>query len=98
MLSVFPQLFDYSQLAPLILRVGLGVILIKVGYKNGFVGALQILAAVFIILGLFIQVAALLALATCYKIKEKKIMLLVVAVALSLIFLGPGLISLDLPL
>jgi len=98
MLSVFPWLFNYSQIAPFILRLGLGIVLIRVGYKNGIIGIVQILTAVFLFLGLLTQPAALLAMIASYKIKERKLMFLIFAVALSLILLGPGLFSFDLPL
>ena len=98
MLSVFPELFNYSQIAPFILRIALGIILIRIGYKSGFIGIIQILTAVFLFLGLFIQIAAPLAIIACYKIREKKLALMIVATALSLILLGPGLFSFDLPL
>ncbi|MCX6731524.1 MAG: hypothetical protein NTX55_00865 [Candidatus Parcubacteria bacterium] len=98
MLSVFPELFNYSQIAPLIFRIALAVILIRIGYKNGLIGIVQILTAVLLFLGLFTQIAGLLAIGACYKIKERKLMLLIFAIAVSLMLLGPGLFSIDLPL
>lgn len=107
MLSVFPELFNYSQIAPLILRLGLAIVLARLGYLAVFktitkcekiTGLIQILAAIFLFLGFLTQVAALLAITTVFNVKSKILKLLIVSVALSLMLLGPGLLSIDLPL
>lgn len=109
MLSVFPELLNYSQVAPLILRLCLSVVLIKWGYLNVFkgnekkekiLGAGQFLSAVLLVTGLLVQPVALLAAATAIieKKDEKFLKFVVIANALSLMVLGPGLFSLDLPL
>ena len=107
MLSVFPELFNYSQIAPLLLRLSLGIVLIRIGYltifktitkKEKFVGGIQVIASVFLFLGLFTQIASLLAIATVFNVNQKALKLMIFVVALSLMLLGPGLFSFDLPL
>jgi len=61
-------------------------------------GIIQWLAAIFLFLGLFTQIAAFLAIATVFNIKPKILKLMIISVALSLMLLGPGLFSFDLPL
>jgi uncharacterized membrane protein YphA (DoxX/SURF4 family) len=116
--SVFPELFNYSQVAPLLLRTLLAVILLasfpeeitreifkyaKILKAGGLVCALILLA------GLFTQVAAILTIIiVCTEriiLKKRKIetgqkslWLIISIIALSLIFSGPGLYALDLPL
>ncbi len=118
MLSIFPSLFDYSQLAPLILRVSLAIILIKPGYsliiqcspklEKGFAAA-RILSGVFLLLGFLTQAATLaviliiiaetiIAKRQGVENKNKELKALVFAMALALMFLGPGALSIDLPL
>ncbi len=134
--SVFPQFFTYSAVAPLILRLALGVIFVAHGYPKlfkNFSGTVQFFESINIkpakffavltgvseffgglalILGIFTQIAALLiaavmVVATIYvkKIKFKKglvdgyeLDLILLAAALSILFLGPGALSIDLPL
>lgn len=134
--SLFPQLFDFQQIAPLILRVALGVIFIVHGYpklfKNysqtvsffdsvglkpgkfwAFVsGAVEFFGGIFLVVGLFTQLAALLisvnmAVALFWvKIHKShakfsggyEFDLLLLAAAIALLFLGAGALALDLPL
>jgi len=107
MLSVFPELFNYSQIAPFILRLALAIVLARFGYlaifktiakKEKAIGIVQGLASIFLFLGFLTQIAGLLAIATIFNIKSKTLKLMIVAVAVSLILLGPGLFSVDLPL
>ena len=107
MLSVFPELLNFSQVAPLILRVILAVILLQVGYKlfksaekrEKIIGVIEILSAIFLAIGMFTQVAAIVSLITISNKTEEKILrLLMVAVSISLALLGPGIYSFDLPL
>jgi len=109
MLSVFPELFNYSQIAPFLLRVSLGIVLIRFGYLAVFktapatkyekaIGIVWILSALFFFLGLLTQVAGLLTIVTVFKINQKILKFMILVIALSLIFLGPGLFSFDLPL
>jgi hypothetical protein len=107
MLSVFPELFNYSQIAPFILRIALSIVLVRFGYLAIFktiarrektIGIIQWLAAIFLFLGFLTQIAAFLAIVTVFNIKPKISKLMIVSVALSLMLLGPGLFSFDLPL
>lgn len=134
--SVFPQFFTYSALAPLILRLVLGVIFVRHGYPKLFknfsgtvqffesinikpakffaviVGISEFFGGLALILGIFTQIAALLIAAVMIvdavyvkKIKFKKglidgyeLDLILLAAALALVFLGPGVFAFDLPL
>ncbi len=131
--SLFPQLFAFEQLAPLILRVVLGVIFIVHGYPKLFgqfagtvqffesvgikpakfwvfvVGVVEFFGGILLVFGFLTQlVAALLAirmLVTIWKLKFSQglvggyeLDLALLAMALALLFLGPGAFSLDLPL
>jgi uncharacterized membrane protein YphA (DoxX/SURF4 family) len=71
MLSIFPSLLSYEQLAPFILRVVLGVTLAYFGYQKmlgkgassgsntKIYGGTEILVAILLIIGLWTQLAAL---------------------------------------
>jgi len=107
MLSVFPELFNYSQIAPFILRIGLAIVLARFGYlaifktitkKEKAIGIIQGLASIFLFLGFLTQIAGLLAIATVFNVSSKTLKLMIISVALSLMLLGPGLFSVDLPL
>lgn len=107
MLSVFPELLNYSQVAPLILRVTLAAVLFQMGYKifkssekrEKIIGVIEILSAVLLALGMFTQVAAVVSLtAISNKTEGKSLRLLMAAASLSLALLGPGIYSFDLPL
>ncbi len=68
MLSVFPQLLDYSFFAPFILRVGLALVALRLGYLNlkevkkfpKTTGAMLVIGAIFLALGFLTQIAVLL--------------------------------------
>lgn len=118
MLSVFPELFNYSYLAPFILRVALGLILIRMSYLSitktsdkyqKSIDTTQIISSVFIILGFLAQIASLVIIALIITesikayiqkipIERKALKILIIAVAVSLMLLGPGLFAIDLPL
>ena len=120
--SLFPYLLTYEQIAPLILRVVLGITLAYFGYKkikkqgkssgsNTVVyGAVEIIIAVFLVIGLFTQLAALLnavilVIKIGYKIRDKAFLtdginyyILLLAMAIAVAFSGAGFWAFDLPL
>ncbi len=122
MLSAFPFLLSYQQLAPFILRVILGITLAYFGYqkilgKGGssgsntkIYGGIEILVSVFLIIGLWTQVAALinaviLVVKLGFKIRHKEFLtnginyyLLLLAIAVSVMLTGAGWFAFDMPL
>ena len=120
--SLFPYLLSYQQVAPFILRVVLGITLAWFGYKkiqqrgtssgsNSVIyGTVEIIIAMFLIIGLYTQLAALLnalilIIKIGFKIRDKAFLtdgvnyyVLLLAMALSVVFLGAGIWSFDLPL
>ena len=65
--SLFPELFNFSFIAPFVLRIALGVPLIKHGFgkithKNKLhqriLGGVVFLSGIFLVIGLFTQAAA----------------------------------------
>ena len=121
-LSLFPYLLSYQQLSPLIIRVVLGVTLAYFGYEkilgNGhssgsnskIYGVVEMIIALFLIIGLWTQLAAILnavilVIKLCWKIKEGKFLtdgvnyyILLLAMAISLVFTGAGAFAIDYPL
>jgi len=121
-LSLFPYLLSYQQLAPFLIRIVLGVTLAYFGYHkilgNGessgsnstVYGWLEIIIALFLIIGLWTQLAAILnaiilVIKLGWKIKEKKFMtdgvnyyIILLTMAVSLIFTGAGFLAIDYPL
>ena len=66
--SLFPELFNFSFLAPFILRIALGVPLIKHGFgkiiakekiPQKILGGIVFISGIFLIIGLFTQAAAI---------------------------------------
>lgn len=115
MLSIFPQLFTYRELAPFILRLVLGLIFISFGYPKIFkrlernylyygLGILEIGSGILLISGFLTQIATILLIIArgiaLPKSVEKnyKLNALIIASLVSLLLLGPGLFSFDLPL
>jgi len=122
MLSLFPELLNYSALAPVLLRLALGGTFLLYGLSElirphylppvlaRIIGVWEALIGSFIIIGLFTQVVSLLAilellgyLAIRLKNKERMpipvdYLLVMLAIAISLLLLGPGLWAIDLPL
>ncbi|HEY4476599.1 MAG TPA: hypothetical protein VJB69_01250 [Candidatus Paceibacterota bacterium] len=107
MLSIWPNLFDFWLVAPLLLRLGLGVSLFSLYYqgRRSVRGGLGLLTGALIIIGLFTQPAALItSLLLVEEIWHKRqsynraTLIPLLAIALSLLFLGPGLYAFDLPL
>jgi uncharacterized membrane protein YphA (DoxX/SURF4 family) len=113
MLSVFPFLFNFEYLAPLILRVAVGLILIAVGFKKSLMPApwkdrlffvLQTVVGVFMLAGFLVQPSALagIIVSVLWKLKDRdqdiKTILLLIASFLALLLMGPGMLAIDLPL
>ncbi len=134
MLSLFPNLLTYQLLAPLILRVVVGLIFIDLGhlklYKEKhqwnlffdtirlrpakyFVmafGIIELVGGLFLITGFLTQLVALIfaviLFAECYaEMQDSKLIkrdlvfyVLMLAITLSLVFLGAGAHAFDLPL
>ena len=66
--SLFPELFNFSFIAPFVLRIALGVPLIKNGFGKAIakektpqriMGGIVFLSGIFLVIGLFTQAAAL---------------------------------------
>jgi uncharacterized membrane protein YphA (DoxX/SURF4 family) len=122
MLSLFPSLLTYQQAGPFIIRVVLGLTLAYFGYlkimKRGTssgsnsvsYGIAEVLIAIFLVIGLFTQLAALLnaiilLIKLGFKAKVGKFLsdgvnyyILLLVMAISLMFTGPGFFAFDLPL
>lgn len=113
MLSLFPQLFTYSELAPFILRLAAGLIAIGFAYPglkkpdkriNFIIGLVEFCAGILLIAGFLTQLAAGLIIVTIFAdifrpgLKNYKFMVLMIIVLTALMFLGPGFFSIDLPL
>lgn len=134
MLSIFPELFTYSLIAPFILRIALGGYFILQGARrrkagddpawdalwyNAKIGSLptvpvlakiQIIIGILLFVGLYTQVAAILATifigiewrkrsqAAPLSFQEQWTLTLAAAIAVSLLFLGAGVLAFDLPL
>jgi uncharacterized membrane protein YphA (DoxX/SURF4 family) len=121
-LSLFPYLLSYQQLAPFLIRIVLGVTLAYFGYhkilgkgqssgsNSAVYGWIEIVIAVFLVIGLWTQLAAMLnavilVIKLGWKIKEKKFLtdginyyILLLVMAISLIFTGAGAFAIDYPL
>ena len=121
-LSIFPYLLSYQQWSPFIIRVVLGITLAYFGYhkmlgsgqssgsNSKTYGIVEIIIALFLIIGLWTQLAALLnaiilVIKIGFKIKEKKFLtdgvnyyVLLLTMAISLIFTGAGFLAIDYPL
>ena len=118
MLSLFPSLLTYEQLAPFLLRLTLGVVLIHWSYgrlknKNTAVRSFAVLegiVGILLVLGLYTQLAALIAALVFFvqlikKAKTKSLFtdgvnyyFILLMISLSLLLLGAGAFSFDLPL
>lgn len=120
MLSIFPSLLAYEQIGPFLIRLILGITLAYFGYRKIIMkgtssgsnakayGAVEIIISVFIIIGLFTQLAALLnaiilIIKLGFKMRDKAFLsdginyyILLLVMAISLIFMGPGFFAYDL--
>jgi uncharacterized membrane protein YphA (DoxX/SURF4 family) len=121
-LSLFPSLLSYERIAPFIIRVVLGITLIWFGYyklkkrgqssgsNSALYGAVEVITGIFLVIGLYTQLAALinaliLVIKLGFKAREGKFLsdginyyILLLAMAISLLFLGAGAYAFDLPL
>ena len=115
MLSIMPQLFSYQILAFALLRLVVAFVSFLSGrarYKNGhkIVSIFYFLASVFLLLGLYTQVVALLSIIlmifSYYQIdrktgmtaEQKLLSLVCLVILISLLFTGPGFLAIDKPL
>jgi uncharacterized membrane protein YphA (DoxX/SURF4 family) len=121
-LSLFPYLLSYQQLSPFLIRIVLGITLAYFGYhkilgsgqssgsNSKTYGVVEIVIALFLIVGFWTQLAALLnaiilIIKLGFKIKEKKFLtdgvnyyILLLVMCVSLIFTGAGFLAIDYPL
>lgn len=119
MLSLFPTLLAFGLLGPFLLRVLLGIILIfwsqrrirnrESGGKLAF-AILEGIVGVLLVIGLFTQLAALIAAVVFIiklipKVRNKAFLsaginyyFILLVISLSLLVLGPGAFAFDLPL
>ena len=120
MLSAFPSLLSWSQLSPLLIRVTLGAVFVFRSYRAlaktsntsmiKLHGLIEGLAGILLIIGLWTQVAALVAaidmIALLIERGMKKALftdgvnyyLILLVMALSLLVTGAGFLAFDLPL
>lgn len=113
MLSIFPDLLTFGILSPFIIRIAVSVIGLKYGLERlkkpyKWLSVFYIITSIFIFIGLFTQVAVLVAIALAkidYYINRNSgekpnfyIYSLIIAVLLSLLLTGPGFLAFDLPL
>lgn len=123
MLSVFPDLYNYSNFLPVLLRLFLGLYLLRAAWGNytairaglkpnkaAIWTLIKSVGGIFILAGYLIQPTAmffgLLALCViCFKSKlpghrgyPTEFYILLVLAYLTLVVLGPGIWSIDLPL
>ncbi len=117
--SIFPELYNYKEFSPLLLRVTLATTLIVVGWKffskktgwrgvNVVIGIVEIGTGVLLVLAAYTQLAALLSVIISIMSIIAGIRkgegyffwqhLLTLAISISLLLTGPGIMSLDLPL
>lgn len=114
-LALFPRLLDYVLLAPLLLRLTVGLLRLGAGtarYKKEYrwLSILYVVSSVLIIIGLYTQIAALVAILLIafdfYTEKKKSplsreqnaLTILMTVILVSLLFTGPGALAFDLPL
>jgi uncharacterized membrane protein YphA (DoxX/SURF4 family) len=119
MLSIFPSLFTYEQVGPFLIRIVLGLTLAHFGYRKivgkgqsegsntRTYGIVEMSIALFLIIGLYTQLAALLNVVILviklgHKVKKGLFLsdgvnyyVLLLVMALSLLFTGPGCFAFD---
>ncbi len=119
-LSVFPHLLSYQQLSPVLIRLAIGAVFIYWAYKdfrqtrttgiNKALAVLQGIVGILLVIGLWTQVAALVAAVSLVVVLIQKIRtrvflnngvnytLILLVLALSLLVTGPGWWACDYPL
>jgi len=118
MVSAFPFLLSWSEVAPLLLRITIAAVFLHKTYKSlrssrdhgdKAIAVVEGLVAIFLLIGLFTQVAALilaidLLIRLIQKALRKEVLsagvnyyILLLIMALCLLVSGPGLLSFDLP-
>lgn len=109
MFNLFPDLLNYSFFAPLILRLGLGVVLIINGLKNyngltadkldQTLNLISLVAGFLILLGAQTQISAIvLVIVTLFNKSAWQNKVLIITIALSLLLSGAGAHAIDWPL
>ena len=120
MLSIFPSLLAYEQIGPLLIRLMVGITLVYFGYQKTLkkgtssgsnakaYGVVEIIVGLFLVIGLFTQLAALLnviilVIKLGFKVRDGAFLtdginyyILLLIMAISLLFTGPGFLSYDL--
>jgi hypothetical protein len=111
-LSLFPGLFMAGHLAPLLIRITIGAFFIKDGYRSlrarpsDSFGWIHLIFGILLFIGLWTQLAALaMLIPSLYFIwrhrrgdqPNLRYHLLLIVALLTLLVLGPGLASVDLP-
>lgn len=115
---MFPTLLTYNLIAPIIIRIVLGVVFFYIGYKRiktkekelVLFGIITLILGILFIVGLLTQLAAIVAsfilvVQLVHKMKTRSFLtagvnyyILLLAMSLSLIFSGAGMLALDWPL
>lgn len=119
MLSLFPALYSYGQVAPFLLRLTLGAVLIYWAYGRMkskkspaliSLGVLEGIVSILLVIGLYTQLAALVAAVVSFvqlirKAQTKSLFtdgvnyyFILLVISLSVMLLGAGIFSIDLPL
>ncbi|HEY4524397.1 MAG TPA: hypothetical protein VJL36_01395 [Candidatus Paceibacterota bacterium] len=109
MLSVFPNLLSYWLIAPVILRAALGLAFLHEAYAEKtarkITAAIKALIGALFLLGFLTQAAAaagvIISLYELWQRQSAEVndrLLLKLAIAAALLFLGPGVLSIDWPL
>ncbi len=119
MLSVFPSLLNYGLVAPLLIRVVLGITIAWIGYAKicthketefRALGVVEIIMGILLVVGYITQLMAflvgvILVVKLSKKVKDRAFLtdgvnyyIILLVLAVSLLFSGPGFLAFDLPL
>jgi hypothetical protein len=114
-LAIFPHLLTYGLVAPLLLRFAVAVYILfvaKIKYKHASTFAVLAfgIIGIFLLIGLYTQVVAGLAIILLstdlyqnikkydVNLEQKMIFAFAIVILLSLLFTGPGFLAFDMPL